>query len=245
MKKNYLFNLIIILSLTVGFTACEKGKIEPIHTLNLENLLPKKDSTWVGDTLGIEKNGTYINHFGDNFFVFNNFYTPKWSSWTGFALTNGTDTETGDFTNNSAITGEGVNGKVYLTVNNSAFSPAKITFKDNKERVIKGLYVTNTTYAYRVIENGNSFSRKFTNGDWFKLKIIALGKNNLAKDTTEVYLADFRNNRTEILDNWKWVNLEKMGKIKALTFELSSTDNGEYGMNTPSYFCIDEIKAIK
>ena len=33
-------------------------------------------------------------------------------------------------------------------------------------------------------------------------------------------------------------------EVKKLHFSLSSTDNGDWGMNTPAYFCMDDIKGI-
>ncbi len=250
MKKNQ--TLYFIIAVLIGFASCEKDSFEATHTLGLEDKLPLPDSTWVGDTTGTivyetETEKKYFNQFDDDFFVFDNYYTVRTTgnSWSGFAITNGTDTKTEEYTNNSAIVGKGIDGKVYLTANNGFSNSAKISFKDKKARKIKGMYVTNTTYAYKVIKNGNRFSRKFTDNDWFKLKVIALDENNERKDSTVIYLADFRNGKSKILNKWKWVNTEKMGKVNALIFDLSSTDNGEWGMNTPAYFCIDGIKAVK
>ncbi len=251
MKKSKILYLIV--AVIIGFASCEKDDVEATYTLNLENFLTKPDSTWVGDTSGsviseTETSKTYHNQLEDGCFLFDNYYSvASWgTSWSGFAVTNGTDITTGDFTNNSAITGKGVDGKVYLTAYINSYAPvAKISFKDSKAQKVKGMYITNTTYAYRVIENGNQFSRKFADGDWFKLKIVALDINDARKDSTEIYLADFRNGKKEILNTWKWVDTEKFGKVKAFVFNLSSTDTGESGMNTPSYFCVDGIKAVK
>ena len=42
---------------------------------------------------------------------------------------------------------------------------------------------------------------------------------------------------------WEWVELTSLGAVTTLKFELSSSDNGDWGMNTPAYFCLDEIKS--
>ena len=36
-----------------------------------------------------------------------------------------------------------------------------------------------------------------------------------------------------------------MGKVKKVKFALTSTDNGDYGMNTPAYFAFDNFGAEK
>ena len=35
-----------------------------------------------------------------------------------------------------------------------------------------------------------------------------------------------------------------MGVVDSLTFELSSSDIGAYGMNTPAYFCMDDFRFL-
>ncbi len=93
---------------------------------------------------------------------------------------------------------------------------------------------------------GTNLLKKFGEGDWFKLKIK--GKDKAGGNDTqavEFYLADFRNGKSELLNQWKWVDLMGLGEVKSVHFELSSTDNGDWGgMNTPSYFCIDDITAV-
>jgi hypothetical protein len=38
------------------------------------------------------------------------------------------------------------------------------------------------------------------------------------------------------------VDLSSIGAVRTIEFTLSSSDNGDYGMNTPSYFCLDGFK---
>lgn len=242
MKKN-LFYLFIALSLVLA--SCEKDPIVDTIALSLESKLTTAETEWTGDKSGTENNGKYLNKFDDGFFVFDNYFTPAWNSWGGFMYTNKTDVTTAGPSNNSAITGKGKNGKVYLTVNTSDYNPAVISFKDGQARTFTGFFVTNCTYAYKSMQNGDGFAKKFAAGDWFKLEIF--GKNAQGTDTpsVEVYLADFRNGKSEILNTWKWVSLESLRDVKSLHFKLSSTDNGEFGMNTPSYFCLDGVTAIR
>jgi hypothetical protein len=63
----------------------------------------------------------------------------------------------------------------------------------------------------------------------------------------EFYLADFRfadNSQDYILDSWGFVDLSALGTVDFLEFDLSSSDNGAFGMNTPGYFALDNFGAI-
>ena len=44
-----------------------------------------------------------------------------------------------------------------------------------------------------------------------------------------------------IVDDWTWVDLTGLGPIVGLEFTMSSSDVGEFGMNTPSYFAMDNV----
>ena len=246
MKKK-LFFLTLLFSLI--FISCEKEETPLItKVIDLKSKLTQPESEWTGDKSGIEIEGEYgsiwKNQFSgaDNLFLFDNYFTDY--SWGGFIYTNRSDVTTADYTNNSAITGKARTGKVYLTANSSSATPAVISFKDGGSYRVKGLYVTNSTYAYLSMKNGDDFAKKFNEGDWFKLKINGTDATGNTTKSIELYLADFRNGKTDILNSWQWVELSGLGTVKSLLFELSSTDNGDWGMNTPSYFCLDDIEAI-
>jgi hypothetical protein len=99
------------------------------------------------------------------------------------------------------------------------------------------------------MKNGDVISKKFggdsgNDPDWLILTIEGFDSENHSAGKIETYLADFSysiNTNDYILNTWKWVNLKKLGRISKLEFSLSSTDNGNWGMNTPGYFCIDNL----
>lgn len=45
----------------------------------------------------------------------------------------------------------------------------------------------------------------------------------------------------EVLDGWKNFDLSGLGTVSKLTFAVESNDTGEYGLNVPAFFCIDNI----
>jgi hypothetical protein len=61
----------------------------------------------------------------------------------------------------------------------------------------------------------------------------------------EVYLADYRfsdNSQDYILDTWLNVDLTNFSfPVRQIAFRLESSDNGAWGMNTPSYFALDNV----
>jgi len=114
---------------------------------------------------------------------------------------------------------------------------------------VSGTYVTNTTYAYWSINDGDAFSKKFggedgNDPDWFKLTITGKDAGDKATGTVAFYLADYRfedTSRDYIVDQWTWVDLSPLGEIAGLEFVLSSSDEGDWGMNTPAYFALDHL----
>ena len=107
--------------------------------------------------------------------------------------------------------------------------------------VVPGFFINNTAYAVNSMNYGDSFAKKFGKDDWFRLTITA-SLNSVAVNKQVV--VDLAANGTYIND-WTYVDLSELGEIDALTFSLSSSDNGDYGMNTPAYFCFDNLGATR
>lgn len=165
---------------------------------------------------------------------------------TDWVYTNMTDTTTAGHTNqHSAYTGGGADGSNNYAI---AFMGAPtVTFSGPS--TVSGAYFTNTTYAALSMMQGDGFAKKFggTNGDdpdWFKLTIEGWDANNALTGTVDYYLADFRfadNSLDYIVDEWTWVDLSGLGTVDRLSFSLNSSNVGEFGMNTPAYFAMDNL----
>lgn len=172
--------------------------------------------------------------------VFNNNFT-NWgggiTSWDGWAYSNMSDTTTPGYTNQySAITGSAQSGSNYGVAYIGWTEPPSIIF--NSAIAVGGIYVTNTTYAYLAMKNGESPARKFGDEDWCKLSITGKDESGLSVGTIDFYLAD----DGYIVDAWEYVGLSSLGTVKSLEFSLSSSDfDVVYGMNTPAYFAMDTV----
>lgn len=138
---------------------------------------------------------------------------------------------------------------MYLTSNTNSFTLAQITNLNTNKSEFKGAWVTNATYAYLAVKDGNDggghVKGPFTNNDWFKLTATGYNADKSKIGSIDFYLADFRDGKQEIVNTWKWFDWSSIKNADYITFEMSSTDNGEFGMNTPSYFCLDGITLIE
>jgi hypothetical protein len=190
------------------------------------------------------------NLFSSGNISLDNDYNSMWNSWNGWAISHGTDVSTVDFNNLSTINGMGYDGSNNYAVSFS--SDQNIMHLDGAAagEVVAGMYVNNLTVAYNIIKDGNQFSKKFggltgDDPDFFLLTIKKYLGGTLSSEVVEFYLADYQftdNAQDYIIDDWAWVDLTSLGQADSLAFSLTSTDNGNYGMNTPAYFAVDNVE---
>lgn len=189
-----------------------------------------------------------------------NSYDTQYFSWSGFAYSNRTNTAAaGVGAQYTSVTGGGLSstgvnapGAIYAVGDYSAYNsqPSLLKLGAAAAASLDGLYVTNSLYAAKSMQNGDSFAKKFNaaDKDWFMLTIEGLNAANQSTGSVDVYLADFRSeNAAEhfILSDWLYVNLESLGiDTQYLSFTMSSSDVGEYGINTPTYFVIGGLAAV-
>ncbi|MGQ9564532.1 MAG: DUF4465 domain-containing protein [Thermogutta sp.] len=190
------------------------------------------------------------NTFISGGFVFHNNYNATWDVWDGFAYSNKTDTTTPGYLNQySAITGSGAGGSRTYGVSFVNLWGSLPMIEVPGDVSLVSLQVTNTTYAYYSMLNGDQFAKKFGGGsgndpDWFKLIIFGKDLANQLLGQIEFYLADFRfddNSQDYILNTWQTVDLTPISNARILEFSLDSSDVGPWGMNTPAYFALDDI----
>jgi hypothetical protein len=176
-----------------------------------------------------------------------NDYNPDWDAWTGWAISATTDVTTPGYGNQySAIAGSGANGSVTYAVS-YAYDPSVMIFPEGARP--QGFYLTNSTYAYLSMLEGDAVSKRFggetgDDPDFFLLTIRKYHDGVLGDEKVEFYLADYRfadNNQDYIIDDWTYVDLSPLGEADSLSFSLTSSDQGNYGMNTPAYFCVDDV----
>lgn len=166
--------------------------------------------------------------------------------WSGWTYSNETDTTTPGFENQfSAYTGSGAGGSANYALAYMG-SPA---ISLAAPAVVESVDVTNTTYAALSMLQGDSFAKKFggdsgNDADFLKLTFIGLNTTGQETGRVDFYLADYRfadNSLDHVVNSWTSVNLSSLGTVASLKFELTSSDVGSFGMNTPAYFAIDNL----
>ncbi len=172
--------------------------------------------------------------------------------WGGFGYSNKTDTATPGLPNQfSAIPGAGAGGSSnYGIAFPGNFPPAVVEIPVGA--TVQSIAITNTTYAYLSMRDGDAFARKFggisgNDDDFFLLTITGKDAGNATIGSVNFYLADYRfaNNANDYLVNsWQTIDLSSIASARSLSFSLSSSDNGAFGMNTPSYFAFDNLMVL-
>lgn len=193
-------------------------------------------------------------------FQFSHSANEAWNSWYGFCPTKSTDN--GDHPDDwianqwGSIAGGGLFANYpYLLCFWDSFNESdpydsvdepslRISLNDNN---YDGFYpqavaLTNSAYGYYAIKNGTPFNRAFTADDRFS--VIIIGKyRGMQTGVVKFSLAE----GTNILNEWKDCDLRPLGKVDEICFRMESTDSGEWGINNPTYFCMDyfRVKFVK
>lgn len=231
-KKYVLFCLLLTLRLTA------EGQV----VSDFEAILPQPDSVINGST-GVEEivsgsAGFPVTWNPD----FGGFWAANW------AISSVADDTTSGFTNlYGSIAGGGHRESTAFAVGQNG-AIVRLLGQARGEAV-RGVYVTNTTYAHHSMRDGDQFAKQFggadgTDPDFFELIIRGYRDDSLTTDSVSFYLADYRFDEDSLdylIDDWQFVDLSTLGAIDSLQFFLASSDRGEFGINTPAFFCIDDL----
>jgi hypothetical protein len=222
-------------------TSCQKDeKVIKTDAISFEEI--KLDEK--GYFNGSDGSGGFYS--GNAFFKTN--YNAEYQSWSGFAVSSLTDTLDPGYTNQySTIAGPSNSASKQFAI---LYSYSSDTIEFEIPAKITNIALSNSTYAYYSMKNGNDFCKKFggasgNDPDFFYLNLSAIdSKGNKINFNPPIPLADFTfddNSKDYILKNWEYINLSSAGYIKYLIFNFSSSDTSIYGINTPTYVCIDNI----
>ena len=230
-----------LLALGVVLTLCS-GALAGTTVSDLEDLSLAPESYWNG----ADGSGGFTSRG----LSYRNSYDATYYSWDGFAYSNITDDTTQGYSGQyNAITGAAHSGANY-GVGYVGWAQAPTVVLGEREAV--GMYATNNNYAYYSMLYGDSFAKQFGGAsgddpDWFKLTVEGIAFDGTSTGAVDFYLADYRfsdNSQDYLVDDWSWVDLSSLGSVYALEFSLSSSDVGDWGMNTPAYFALDDVTAV-
>ena len=112
-----------------------------------------------------------------------------------------------------------------------------VYFNDGESRVIKSMDVCPTSYVLNSETIGDGTSNTLQNdpNGWFKVTVVA-------DDDDDNYVEFYLCKDGVVQKDWKTVDLSALGEVTMLTFYFSGSDMGSWGLNTPAYFAMDNIK---
>ncbi len=191
--------------------------------------------------------------------VFSHSANSEWSSWNGFVVSRNqdfADYSAQGFWPNHQYTAMPCGGKSglgtpYLVAywNSSEAKDVKLTNAscaitygtEGQLFTPQQILITNTSYTYYTVSKGSAFSKKFVAGDYLRLLVYGVRQDDTKTEPVAVYLADYTDSKTLLLKDWEYVNLEALGEVKGIYFQMESSDSGQYGINTPTYFAADRL----
>ena len=100
------------------------------------------------------------------------------------------------------------------------------------------VYICQNSNTMKAISEGGVFnSRAFNENDTLALIISAIDTafNEICSTTYYLAVDGHKNN------GWVEVPLTALGKASGLSFRMTTTDIGQFGMNTPLYFALDAL----
>lgn len=238
-----------------------KIEVKVIHTISFEDV--DKDylagPTSYGLNLYAHYNGTNPSKYmgytdAATGLVFNMTTTGYGFASGGIAISQWNDKESQGYTNQASVYFGDHNKQNGGNNNSSTFavaftstrdnSGAFMSFENQEEHIIEQAYFTNNTYAVLSMTNGDGFAKKHTyeRKDWFKLIVIGIDKEGKETGQVEVILSDFRTSEAPgITKQWVKTDLTPLGKVNKIRFKMAGSDGDAYWLNTPAYFCMDDL----
>jgi hypothetical protein len=164
MKKKSL--ILLPAFLLIFFTACENESDSTLTTtVDFEDVELGENGYWNGAIIG-------QIYFQRIFFSKRIILHRVGDYWSGFTCSSLTDTITAGYDNQySVAAGSGAWSSKKFAI---AFDDSATVMCPKNELgnyTVKSIMFCNSTYAYLDMRNGSAFSKKFENGDWFKVTV--------------------------------------------------------------------------
>jgi hypothetical protein len=136
-------------------------------------------------------------------------------------------------------------GVVHYSDYNAKLGNNLAKFKLPMPTVVESIDIANSTYVFWAIKTGDDgvgLCNAYSKGDWFKVTFTGYDDYGNKTGSIEHYLADFRDDKTYIATGWETISLIGLGEyVSVVEITIDGTDRGDFGLNTPTYCCIDNI----
>lgn len=243
MKRTLLFKSALLAVVVLAFTACEPESEVKTEVITFEDVDLGSAGYWNGSDLSGSFTSGMLNCL--------NYTDSVYFSWDGFACSSKVDTSTVGYTNQYSVcttSGAGGSQKFAVLYAPDFYSRDSAVCSFQQAVSLQSLMINNSTYVYKAIKEGRDGYTNLTGfeaGDYFYVTVTGFDENGMKTNSTDIYLADFRNGQSYVCNRWTSINLSTLGNVKTLSFRFTSSDMGDWGSNTPMYCCIDNIKYIK
>jgi hypothetical protein len=224
------------------FSSCRKEEVYYFQSIDFETLTIPSSGYWNGS----DASGSFTS----GILKFSNSYNTAWKTWAGFAYSQKNDFTTKGYENQYSVFDSKNGNNKYALFYPSFDASIFASFPKNELHQIQSIDLCNNTYTGLSMKYGDAFCKKFggasgNDPDWFKITISGFDDTGKKIGSKVFYLADFQSSDSSkdyIIDKWTTVDLTALGKINQISFEFSSSDTGSFGINTPTYVCLDNIK---
>lgn len=134
----------------------------------------------------------------------------------------------------------------YLEGDSPMFSDrtCRIYAQDGDTFKPQSVYICNNTYMLYAGLNGTAFTEKFKAGDWVTLVAHGVHLDGTESQAVE-YLVNIEDTNVEdgIVMAWKEMDLSGLGECTGIYFTMDASQSlqGAYGLDIPTYFCLDNL----
>lgn len=226
--------------LAMGAVSCEGDKDNTKYI----------DIEFEGAQLG---EASYLNNqsYVEKGVTFKNEYNELYSSWSGFAVSKKVDMTTPGYGNQYSVyaTSGATGSTCFAVAYYSEFGDVRPTFffAEGVEHRVVSAYFALTTYTYFAIKDGNdgfgaTTAFSLANKDVYAVVATGFDKAGVKTGEITIKLADYTGTSPLLFDQWTKADLSELGRVNKITMKVTSTDVSAYGMNTPTYFAIDNIR---
>ena len=259
------FPKLLAFSLLFGLPALAQADVQVVGFEDVGGgLAPESAYIGADGAGGFTSDGAFFNNDYQDFGSF--------SAWAGWAYSNRTDNSTpgfGSLTSAFVAPGGGYRSSTYGVASlagpeltglpDDVYDFSYINLPD-LGTPLSGLSarIANTTYTATSILQGDRFAKQFggvsgDDPDFLKLTITGfdgLDKSGNVTGSFEFFLADYRfadNALDYVVDAWTLVDFSQIlgvGTPKSLGFRIDGSDRGDFGLNTPATFAIDDLRLV-
>ncbi|MBP5419788.1 MAG: DUF4465 domain-containing protein [Bacteroidales bacterium] len=228
MTKKFLSMAAIAALCASCMTSCDDDDDDAITTITFEEFGFSGDTAVINNSILV-----------DNISFMNYFETSEWGDYnSGFTLSTMTDMETaGDMNQYSVYATSGAGNSTAFAIYNlcyydSCFIKSKTAFEP------KSVEVCLTTYTYLAAKNGNAYCKALGDDDWFAATFTGYDEAGSEVGSVEVKLID----GASWMDSWTTIDLSELGKVNKIFISFDGSDKGDWGLNTPAYIALDNLK---